>query len=72
VKFEWDPEKEKKNIKLHGISFVPKGFDTHMRLLRDEQPVKRREPFPFRIGTKSRNLMHVFKQSRETVRHEVA
>jgi hypothetical protein len=28
-----------------------------MRLLRDEQSVKRREPFPFRTGTKSRNLM---------------
>jgi hypothetical protein len=37
-----------------------------MRLLRDEQPVKRREPFPLRIGTKGRNLIHVFKQSRET------
>jgi hypothetical protein len=28
-----------------------------MRLLRDEQSVKRREPFLFRTGIKSRNLM---------------
>jgi hypothetical protein len=35
-----------------------------MRLLRDEQPVKRREPFPFRISTKTRYLMYVFKHIR--------
>jgi hypothetical protein len=33
-----------------------------MRLLRDKQPVKRRESFPFRIGTKSRKVMNVFKE----------
>jgi hypothetical protein len=32
-----------------------------MRLLRDEQPVKCREPFPFRISAKSRYLTYVFK-----------
>ena len=37
-----------------------KGVRAHMRLLRDKQPIKRREPFPFRIGTKNRNLMYIF------------
>jgi hypothetical protein len=36
-----------------------------MRLLRDKQSVKRREPFPFRIGTKNRDLMNIFKQIHE-------
>ncbi|MDR3115795.1 MAG: hypothetical protein LBU25_09785, partial [Treponema sp.] len=46
------------------MTVVTMGIMTHMRLLRDEQPVKRREPFPFRISTKTRNLMYVFKHIR--------
>jgi hypothetical protein len=35
-----------------------------MRLLKDEKPVKRREPFSFRIGAEFRKAMNVFKQIR--------
>jgi hypothetical protein len=35
-----------------------------MRLFRDKQPVKRRQPFFFRIGAKERKAMNVFKQFR--------
>jgi hypothetical protein len=37
---------------------------THMRLLRDEKPIKCRESFSFRIGTEFRKMMNVFKQIR--------
>jgi hypothetical protein len=33
-----------------------------MRLLRDEQPIKRREPFSFGIGTEFRKMTNIFKQ----------
>jgi hypothetical protein len=36
-----------------------------MRLLRDEQPIKRRESFSFGIGTKFCKVMNVFKQIRK-------
>jgi hypothetical protein len=38
---------------------------SHMRILRDEKPVKSRGPFSFRIGTKFRKTMNVFKQIRK-------
>jgi hypothetical protein len=36
-----------------------------MRLLRDEQPIKQREPFSFGISAEFRKMMNVFKQVRE-------
>jgi hypothetical protein len=38
------------------------GADTHMRLLRDKQPIKRRESFSFGIGAEFRKMMNIFKQ----------
>jgi hypothetical protein len=39
-----------------------------MRLLRDEQPVKQREPSPFGIGTEGRKAMYVLKPMGKGVR----
>jgi hypothetical protein len=47
-------------VTLLKIKFIrTEGFNTHMRLLRDEQPVKRRESFSFRIGAKGRDMMDI-------------
>jgi hypothetical protein len=43
------------------LSALKGGILDPLRILRDEQAVKRREPFPFRIGTNARNLARVFK-----------
>ncbi|MDR0556518.1 MAG: hypothetical protein LBG43_01405 [Treponema sp.] len=37
-----------------------RGICSHMRLLRDKQPIKRREPFSFSIGAKNHNVMYIF------------
>jgi hypothetical protein len=34
-----------------------------MRILRDEQPIKQREPFSFGISTEGRKAMNVFKRT---------
>jgi TFIIF-interacting CTD phosphatase-like protein len=41
---------------------LSRGEITHMRLLRDEQPVKQRESFSFGISTEGRKVMNVFEQ----------
>ncbi len=41
------------------------GFNTHMRLLRDKQPVKCWQPFSLGIGAQDRNAMYILKQIRE-------
>jgi hypothetical protein len=48
------------NDELAGMGYV-----THMRLLRDKQPVKSRQPFSLRVGAQGCNMMYIFKQFRE-------
>jgi hypothetical protein len=40
-------------------------YYTHMRLLRDEQSIKQRDPFPFGIGAEGRKAVNVFNQIRK-------
>ena len=43
IKFEWDEEKEKSNIKKHGLSFKEAATDTTIRIISARGATKKEE-----------------------------